>query len=154
MSEYDDLCRMRTGTIVRFWQERGYFCRIMRSTVSLTAYIGVPSWHMYYDKKYDDVSIDCHGGLTFAGKFNDDPEDRWWLGWDYGHGGDKTLMPYEILSNPMILSQYREIHNHNGEKEWTISEVEKEIDEVISNLPDISSQESFHEESRLSRVIE
>ncbi len=48
-------------------------------------YIGVPNWHPYFDKDYDEVSLDAHGGLTFSGRF-DLASDRWFFGFDHLHG--------------------------------------------------------------------
>lgn len=54
-------------------------------------YIILPEGHKYYRKDYDDIPLECHGGLTFAGKdmhFNPIVMDGWIIGWDYAHAGD------------------------------------------------------------------
>ncbi|MFW6173501.1 MAG: hypothetical protein ACOC5T_07145 [Elusimicrobiota bacterium] len=69
---------------------------------------------------YDDIPIDCHGGLTFSvriTKRNKYPQgftEGAWIGWDYAHSGDKT--------------KYFE------GKEWTAEEVEEECKNVINQL--------------------
>lgn len=47
-------------------------------------YVRVPESHPYYGKKYDEISIEVHGGLTFSGDrlFIG---DGYFIGWDYGH---------------------------------------------------------------------
>jgi hypothetical protein len=53
-------------------------------------YVGLPSWHPYYNMDYDSIPIDCHGGLTF-GQLDED-EDLWVIGFDTSHFGDNKLI--------------------------------------------------------------
>lgn len=66
---------------------------------SLCGYAAVGAGHPLYKKRYDDVDVDVHGGLTFADKCQEDgpichvPEpgesdDVWWFGFDCGHWQD------------------------------------------------------------------
>lgn len=55
-------------------------------------YVGVPKWHPYHGKGYDEAdAIACHGGLTYAaGKLaGQERTDLWWVGFDCNHYGDK-----------------------------------------------------------------
>lgn len=40
-----------------------------------------------------DIIIDCHGGLTFAGRLKPEfaPENTWWFGFDCAHAGDGKI---------------------------------------------------------------
>ena len=50
-------------------------------------YVEIPEDHPYYDiDNYDEIPIDCHGGLTFAGDRFDD--GKYYIGFDCGHAGD------------------------------------------------------------------
>lgn len=67
-------------------------------------YVAVTEGHPAFEKNYDDVDVDAHGGLTFASfcqkNVTDESEgvchvpqpgrpDRvWWLGFDFAHYGD------------------------------------------------------------------
>lgn len=70
-------------------------------------YVGVPAGHPAFQKAYDDVNVEVHGGLTYAdfcsvapdGKEHPEegichvpvggrPHRVWWLGFDCNHGGD------------------------------------------------------------------
>lgn len=53
-------------------------------------YVGLPQWHPYYKMDYNEIPIDCHGGLTF-GQLDDD-EDLWVIGFDTCHFGDNKLI--------------------------------------------------------------
>lgn len=52
-------------------------------------YVGVTPESRYYGKFYDDLEIECHGGLTYSdgGKDSAHPieSDLWWFGFDCGH---------------------------------------------------------------------
>lgn len=85
-------------------EETGLPCLIVRSEVSgaLCGYVGVSKEHRYYEKGYDGIDVEVHGGLTFSGKCQETqnecegvchkaPEgqdDIWWLGFDCAHSWD------------------------------------------------------------------
>lgn len=46
----------------------------------LCGYISIPLGHKYYHKEYEDIDIDCHGGLTFG-----EVSDQHWIGFDCAH---------------------------------------------------------------------
>ena len=63
-------------------------------------YVGVPAGHPAYGQDYDNVDVDCHGGLTFAAGCQETgdpahgichvpqegrPAEVWWLGFDCAH---------------------------------------------------------------------
>lgn len=88
------------------WQDEatGLPCLIHRNgSGALCGYVGVPEGHKAYQKDYDDVDVDAHGGLTYAGQCADtkdeshgichlaeqgEPQHVWWLGFDCAHSGD------------------------------------------------------------------
>lgn len=55
-------------------------------------YVRVPLGHPWHGKGYDDVSVEVHGGLTFAESDvpcdAPGPDTDWWLGFDCAHGYD------------------------------------------------------------------
>ena len=96
-----------------------------------TAYVKIPEEHKYYKKGYDDIPIECHGGLTFSSHrlsyddFRFNPivlQDSWWIGWDYAHAGDYT--GYDEMFNRGLYKN----------KKWTTKEIYKEVKKVISQL--------------------
>lgn len=89
------------------------------------AYIGLPKKHKYYGKFYEDIEIDCHGGLTFSKfRFLADKleifKNHWVIGWDYAHLGDYHFG----LFSSMLLEN----------KKWTTKEIKKEVFDVIKQL--------------------
>ena len=49
-------------------------------------YVGIPSWHPYYKMDYNEIPIECHGGLTYGNI--DEDEDLWVIGFDTCHLDD------------------------------------------------------------------
>lgn len=90
----------------RQWRDEatGLPCLIVRGPLgALCGYVGVSRRHKAYGRGYDDVHVEVHGGLTFAGPCTKDgnqeehichrvepgEDDRvWWLGFDCSHAFD------------------------------------------------------------------
>lgn len=62
-------------------------------------YVAVPPEHPLYEKHYDSVDLNVHGGLTYSDKYRNQfldpefldgevPEDYWVFGFDTCHWGD------------------------------------------------------------------
>lgn len=78
----------------------GFPCLMVRNmdvTGGWCGYVGVPPGHKFHKKKYDDVDVDVHGGLTYSDKCQGhvchvprpgESEDAWWLGFDCAHFDD------------------------------------------------------------------
>ena len=105
------------------------------------AYVRLPKYHPFYKLPYEDIDLDCHGGLTF-GEMTDFENVRvqeweshflgffwsghwveekvkkgYWIGWDYAHDGD-------------FCPAFPEL----GGKEWTADEVALKAKLVIEEL--------------------
>lgn len=68
---------------------KGYNYYILNLGTHPTAYIEIPKGHKLYQKDYDDIYINVHGGLTYS----DDSlmgvkSENWFIGWDYAHYDD------------------------------------------------------------------
>lgn len=63
-------------------------------------YVAVQHEHPAYGKGYDDVDVEAHGGLTYAGGEDDYPAEGkgvWWFGYDCAH--------YLDALDPAIMSE-------------------------------------------------
>jgi len=69
---------------------------------------------------YNDIPLDCHGGLTFSGELKG--YGGHWIGWDYAHLGD-------YIAYSKIL-HFSEPNAHA----WTTDELLIEMEDVIYNL--------------------
>jgi hypothetical protein len=73
----------------------GYQCRIIRQAHLdgkeqqymfggfLCGYVSIPLNHPFYKKPYEDIPVDCHGGLTFG-----EGKKDYWIGFDCAHSFD------------------------------------------------------------------
>lgn len=70
------------------FEYKGFPCVVLFMPMGYRCgYVGIPKNNKYYKKKYDDIQVDCHGGLTYSeGKlFGQEDKDVWWIGFDCGH---------------------------------------------------------------------
>jgi len=90
--------------------EDGLRFLVLRGPGSLCAYVGLAKDHPLAGKSYDDLPVDCHGGLTYSGdSLKGAPEGYWWYGWDYAHCDDQSTYTDRIEG-----------------KQWTPEEVDKD----------------------------
>lgn len=81
---------------MRTWQSHGFNCLARISAGGVPCgYVGLPKCHPDFGKHYDDIhDVKVHGGLTFAGYWEDQNDWLWYVGFDCGHFMD---MDYEPL---------------------------------------------------------
>ena len=53
-------------------------------------YVGLPKDNKYYGVNYNEIDIDCHGGLTYSSSnlYEQNDTDIWWIGFDCAHCDD------------------------------------------------------------------
>lgn len=79
-------------------------------------YVRIPEGHEYYEKTYDDIPVNVHGGLTFGDHvFGKDKyfSDGYWVGFDTAHyGDDRQKWPVDrVLEETIHL--FKEIYGLN-----------------------------------------
>jgi len=97
------------------WIYNGLDCMAVRNLSGVwCGYVGVPEGHPDFGKKYDDIYMSVHGGLTYSGHVRDTPEDTlnaevWWIGFDCGHCYDYS--PVMAVQMPGIFDDttYRDL---------------------------------------------
>lgn len=126
-----DITLVDKGTIVRNKKIGNLRFVILRANFSWTAYVGVPEEHELAGKDYDSIDVDCHGGLTYAGKGGDGflPKGYYWFGWDYAHLGDYTWYEADDY-HPKFLDR-------TNDKKWTIEQVEHDSKETIKQFQEL-----------------
>lgn len=119
---WEELLQVKEGEIILDKFDEGIRFIIIRGPSALCAYIGIPLDHPLSGFDYDSIPIECHGGLTFAGKGDGyRPEGYYWYGWDYGHSGDYAFY-YDTL--PQLTNSLSYLRQQD--KKWTPDEVEKD----------------------------
>lgn len=104
---------------------KGYNYYILNLGTHPTAYIEIPKGHKLYQKNYDDIYINVHGGLTYS----DDnlmgiKSENWFIGWDYAHYDDYAGFYDDI---PDYLK-------NNNLKRWTTEEIIEECKNGIEQI--------------------
>ena len=115
----------KPGTILLDRFDEGLRFLIIRGPFNLCAYVGVPETHPLANHNYDNLPVECHGGLTFAElggqKGEIWPKGFFWYGWDYGHCDDYSVRLYHDDPAFADLAAMREKH-----KKWTVADVDKD----------------------------
>lgn len=68
-------------------------------------YVYVPSGHKYENVHYDDIPVSVHGGLTYAGKW----DDQFVIGFDTNHMSD--FSPWGYYDQKMIEDGIKNFKN-------------------------------------------
>ena len=125
---WEEMCKDESRTTYRDWYEDGVRCLIVRGPGGLCAYLGVPIDHHLSGRGYDNIPLDCHGGLTYSGEGDGKyrPKNWYWYGWDYSHSGDYAFY-YD--QDPLVGK-----FNHGEEKKWLVDEVESEVRMVVRDF--------------------
>lgn len=88
------------------------------------AYIKIPEGHELYQKAFDEIDLDIHGGITYSRSYlylaEDKKIDGWFIGWDYGHCGD-------------YANYYTEDFGINLKK-WTTQKIQDEVEEACYQI--------------------
>lgn len=107
-----------------------------------TAYICLTSNSLFCQKKYNDIPIICHGGLTYSNnhlnrvikyseKYKCDTVQKihrdWIIGWDYAHLGD-------YCGFDLFFSTF------SSAKKWTTEEITEECKYVINQLIELENE--------------
>jgi hypothetical protein len=76
------------------WQSHGFKCMSRLSPTGIPCgYVGLDQEHPDFEKHYDNIDVDVHGGLTFAGYWEDENDGLWYVGFDAGHAQDFDYDP-------------------------------------------------------------
>lgn len=137
---WEELLNMKEGTRLKEWDEGEIRCVIMRSSASLCAYLGVATTHRLAGEHYDNMEINCHGGLTYAGEGDGGylPIGYYFYGWDYAHAYDypfyNDLYPIkDMYEKDPEMKAYRE-RQKREDRRWLVQDVLKDMQESIADF--------------------
>ena len=122
----------------------GYYFGLLYYVLSLgthpTAYVKIPkdNW-LCSVENYDDIPIECHGGLTFRADHlciaDNQAIEGEFIGWDYAHCTDYA--PY-----------YDEEFSKDTHK-WTTKEILEEVKEVCYQIVELGKKPHLTEDERV-----
>ena len=90
------------------FEYRGFPCVVLfMAGCYRCGYVGLPKSNRYYKKGYDDIPVDCHGGLTFDGELPDyyKPKADYYIGFDCGHYCDGVDYDQAVKYNLITQSE-------------------------------------------------
>lgn len=110
------------------------------STGALCGYVAVSPGHPLHGRPYQELELEVHGGLTYAGSCAGhichvpapgEPDDVWWLGFDCGHAFDVSpgldALVAQHAGAPRIQFRYA----HYRPLEYVMTEAEKLGEQVL-----------------------
>ena len=127
-------------------EDTGLDCLIVRGPMgALCGYVGVPESSKYFEKEYEEVDVDVHGGLTFADKCrpSDDEskgvchieegaanETVWWLGFDCAHAWDYSPSYSSREDGDDVFRQgHDEVYRDFGYVKLEVKRLAKQLEE-------------------------
>lgn len=106
---------------------KGFAYYVLNLGTHPCAYVDVTNTQLE-NINYEDIDIDCHGGLTYsADHLKTVNRNGWFIGWDYAHFCD--FNGYELLTQTALTSYG---------KKWTTREIVSECKNVIEQIIEIS----------------
>lgn len=131
---WDEACGAAVGTVFIDRFDEGVRFVVLRGPGSCCAYLGIPKTHPLAGLKYDDLSVSCHGGLTYgSGGAPSEAlgDDMYWYGWDYAHYQDASMHRFD--------------EPRYDEHRWTPEEIDKDSWEAIYDFKKLMrlSEEAF-----------
>ncbi len=113
------------GKIYFDYFDEGVRILILRGPSSVNCYLGIPSKHPLAGFSYDDLLVECHGGLTFAKEGDGTlfPSEYFWYGYDYGHAGDASF--YDLRP---------EFGLRKDDKAWTPEEIKSDSWSAVNSF--------------------
>ena len=96
------------------------------------AYVVLPKNHVFNGVHYEDIPVECHGGLTYCADELEGVEiedGEYVVGWDYAHWGD-FIAGMDIGGSGGFTP-----------KKWTTAEIVDEVIAVCKQLRDLNDKE-------------
>lgn len=135
------------------FEYNGYRCQIHRIFVRepytkeeawfgghLCGYVYIPSEHVYFQKDYNDMEIECHGGLTYS---DFDDKGQYKIGFDCAHLGDYTPSTEHLkntLPELMEIKKEYEYLKKGIEDHWLFNTKYRNIEFCMSECCSIVDQ--------------
>ena len=103
MTIFTKLFSSQGRDIIEEGTSNGFQYAIVEGPYYYCAYVALPEGHKYYDVFYDNIPIECNGGLTFSGKY----DNFYLIGWDYGHSWNMEQPPFitEMCSDVLSVTE-------------------------------------------------
>lgn len=106
----------------------GVFYWIVNYGTHPCAYVMIPQNNKYFERGYEEIDVNVHGGLTYSNKYlpfetKKSDNKAWYIGWDYAHYGDYNGFEEKVPKEFRV-----------GGKKWTTEEIKNEVIEVCYQI--------------------
>ena len=123
------------------FEYRGYPCVVIFQPLGhRCGYVGLPEKNRFYGLDYNEIDVDCHGGLTYSSNhlYDQDDTNTWWIGFDCAHSGDSPDLEAvtEAFGDNTHVFMPRDIYGQL----WTMKEVEDECCQIIRQIEEFLKQ--------------
>ena len=107
-------------------------------------YVAIPKDHVLYGRHFNNILLDCHGGLTYSDDGYPLDDGNWYIGFDCAHWGDgkdyDAIKKYfgscpEVMESMMRLKELEKKFSPNAEVR-SFDYVRNEIYGLINQLLD------------------
>ena len=125
------------------WRHKGLPSHMVRNHQgNWCGYVGITKENPFFEKDYDKVDVEVHGGLTYSDKCGGhichtpkpgEDGNVWWLGFDCGHAWDASPgMDAQLNKMSPGLHNSRSFHLDQTYKD--VAYVTKEVNQLADQL--------------------
>lgn len=105
-------------------------------------YVGIPKGDVYYEKHYDDIPVECHGGLSFSEFSSTLGSDLWWIGFACNVFGEDGIdfAGMEAIVGTAETREYRTqfsgiyLEHILRDHVWSTYDVDEECKKIIDQI--------------------
>lgn len=141
--------KLKKTTDEFIFESNGFPCHVIKRYMGKAefycGYVGVNKDNPWFGTHYNDLEIDCHGGLSYSNFLIEDSTEFWFFGFDCAHIGD-YIPGFELKSSLMEACKkfFNSIlaKNPNTPERLMLNfeEVERDICYVIDQCESIAKQ--------------
>lgn len=129
--------------IEKIFTYKGYKCVVALMHLGhRCGYVALPKGSEYYGEEYNDIDLDCHGGLTYSDFGYPLDDGNYYIGFDCSHCGDgkdlDALRKY--FPNDKSIEVYAEMESMFG-SDGEIRDIEYVKSELINIVDQLTEEE-------------
>lgn len=139
------------SVVEKRFEYHGYPCVIIFQPIGhRCGYVGLSKDDKYFGMYYEEIDIDCHGGLTYASDnlYDQLDENTWWIGFDCAHAGDakdfESLRKYYPDERSMEMFKFWEDLDRKYPDDSVVRDlayVERQCRYIVDQLCGIAEEE-------------
>lgn len=127
--------RLKEPEMLASGEYNGYNYYVLSQGTHPCGYVEIPHDSKYFNVDYDNIPVECHGGLTYGrgflvGEATID-DNRYFIGWDYAHYGDYVGYRIGFIEESL----------HVFDAKYTTEDIIRECKDVIKQLIRLEEEE-------------